>query len=136
MKPSGLRLGRFLNKFNFTKVFLIYKYIEACNIKYKFKSVFKGAAALTSRSFKEGDFVKVIDLLNKGVEIGLEAQKLSSKLTIKSNLFIDNQVCKFRTLSFGSYLLISLLKLSISIYYISNLVNCCDVSEWLTFFYP
>ncbi|XP_065666453.1 serine hydroxymethyltransferase, mitochondrial-like [Hydra vulgaris] len=38
-----------------------------------------GAAAHMSRSFKGNNFVKVINLLNNGVEIRLEAQKLTSK---------------------------------------------------------
>ncbi|XP_047136385.1 serine hydroxymethyltransferase, mitochondrial isoform X1 [Hydra vulgaris] len=50
-----------------------------------------GAAALTSRNFKENDFVKVIDLLNKGVEIGLEAQKLTKTLKEYKSIFKTNR---------------------------------------------
>ena len=35
---------------------------------------FVGAPALTSRNFKEDDFVKVVEFLDRGVKIALEAQ--------------------------------------------------------------
>jgi len=36
---------------------------------------------LTSRQFKEEDFVKVIDLIDRAVNIGLQAQQGSSKFS-------------------------------------------------------
>nr|XP_002126094.1 serine hydroxymethyltransferase, mitochondrial [Ciona intestinalis] len=39
-----------------------------------------GAPALTSRDFVEEDFVKVVDFLDKGVEIAIEAKKKTKKL--------------------------------------------------------
>ena len=38
-----------------------------------------GAPALTSRNFKEEDFVKVVEFLDKGVKIALEAQQASGE---------------------------------------------------------
>ena len=35
---------------------------------------FAGAPALTSRNFKEADFVKVVEFLDRGVKIALDAQ--------------------------------------------------------------
>lgn len=34
-----------------------------------------GAPALTSRNFKEGDFVKVVKFIDRGVQIALEVQR-------------------------------------------------------------
>lgn len=39
---------------------------------------FSGAPAMTSRSFKEEEFVKVVELIDRGVEIGLNIQKKQS----------------------------------------------------------
>jgi len=39
-----------------------------------------GAPALTSRGFKEADFVKVADFLHRGIEIALEIQAESGKM--------------------------------------------------------
>ena len=36
-----------------------------------------GTPALTSRQLKETDFIKVIDMVDAGVKIALEAQKLT-----------------------------------------------------------
>lgn len=41
-----------------------------------------GAPALTSRGFNEDDFDKVVEFLDKGVQIGLEAQKSTSMLSV------------------------------------------------------
>lgn len=38
-----------------------------------------GAPALTSRGFKEADFVKVVDFLDRGVKIALDIQKKVGK---------------------------------------------------------
>ena len=38
-----------------------------------------GAPALTSRNFKEEDFVKVVEFIDRGVKIALEAQKSTGK---------------------------------------------------------
>jgi glycine hydroxymethyltransferase len=38
-----------------------------------------GSPALTSRGFKEADFVKVADFLHRGVQIGLDLQAKSGK---------------------------------------------------------
>ena len=38
-----------------------------------------GAPALTSRNFKEEDFVKVVQFIDRGVKIALEAQKSTGK---------------------------------------------------------
>ena len=43
------------------------------------KLYLSGAPALTSRNFKEEDFRKVIELLDRGVEIAIDAQAKSSK---------------------------------------------------------
>lgn len=40
---------------------------------------FTGVPALTSRNFKEADFVKVVEYLDRGVKIGLEAQSATGK---------------------------------------------------------
>ena len=40
---------------------------------------FTGAPALTSRNFKEADFVKVVEYLDKGVKIALEAQSTTGE---------------------------------------------------------
>ena len=53
---------------------------------------FLGAPALTTRGFKEGDFARVVDLLDAGVKIAVKAHKSTSKsheLTfIFSHLFL------------------------------------------------
>lgn len=41
--------------------------------------VYTGAPALTSRGLKEKDFEKVVDLLDKGVQISVQAQAKTSK---------------------------------------------------------
>ena len=45
---------------------------------------FAGAPALTSRNFKEADFVKVVEYLDRGVKIALEAQSATGKKECKS----------------------------------------------------
>ena len=45
-----------------------------------------GAPALTSREFKEDDFVKVVELLDIGVDIAIQAQKNISKYLTISKL--------------------------------------------------
>ena len=40
---------------------------------------YTGVPALTSRNFKEADFVKVVEYLDRGVKIGLEAQSATGK---------------------------------------------------------
>ena len=40
---------------------------------------FAGVPALTSRNFKEEDFVKVVEFLDQGVKIALEAQQASGE---------------------------------------------------------
>ena len=40
---------------------------------------FSGTPALTSRNFKEKDFVCVVEYIDRAVKIGLQAQKKSSK---------------------------------------------------------
>ena len=40
---------------------------------------FVGVPALTSRNFKEADFVKVVEYLDRGVKIALEAQSATGK---------------------------------------------------------
>lgn len=39
-----------------------------------------GSPALTSRNLKESDFEKVVDFIDAGVQITIEAQKSSGKL--------------------------------------------------------
>ena len=39
-----------------------------------------GAPALTSRNMKNEDFVKVIDFIDRAVEIGIQAQQGTSKI--------------------------------------------------------
>ena len=43
-----------------------------------------GTPALTSRQFKEQDFVKVVDFLDVGVEIALEAQRKTGECILVS----------------------------------------------------
>ena len=43
-----------------------------------------GTPALTSRQFKENDFIKVVEFIDVGIEIALDAQK-------KTGLLILNQ---------------------------------------------
>ena len=45
---------------------------------------FVGAPALTSRNFKEADFVKVVEYLDRGVKIALEAQSATGMKECKS----------------------------------------------------
>lgn len=40
---------------------------------------FAGAPALTSRNFKEGDFVKVVKFIDRGVQIALEVQRATGE---------------------------------------------------------
>ena len=47
---------------------------------------FVGVPALTSRNFKEADFVKVVEYLDRGVKIALEAQSATGKIEYKSLL--------------------------------------------------
>ena len=44
---------------------------------------------MTSRSFKEEEFVKVVELIDRGVEIGLNIQKKQSK-SKNSFLFVHS----------------------------------------------
>ena len=41
--------------------------------------IFPGAPALTSRNFKEEDFVQVVEFLDQGVQIAVEAQEKTGK---------------------------------------------------------
>lgn len=41
-----------------------------------------GAPALTSRNFKEADFVKVVEYLDRGVKIALEAQTATGEACV------------------------------------------------------
>ena len=47
--------------------------------RWSLSSCFVGAPALTSRNFKEADFVKVVEYLDRGVKIALEAQSATGK---------------------------------------------------------
>ena len=40
---------------------------------------FTGVPALTSRNFKETDFVEVINLLDRGIDIAIQAKQKTSK---------------------------------------------------------
>lgn len=40
-----------------------------------------GAPAMTSRGMKEKDFEKICEFLDRGVQIGINAKKYSSKLS-------------------------------------------------------
>lgn len=42
-----------------------------------------GAPALTSRQFKEADFVKVVEFMDEGFKIGLDVKKKTGKLKFK-----------------------------------------------------
>ena len=42
-----------------------------------------GAPALTSRNFKEDDFVKVIEYLDRGVKIAVEAQSATGRALLE-----------------------------------------------------
>jgi glycine hydroxymethyltransferase len=44
-----------------------------------------GAPALTSRQLKEADFVKVVELLDRGVSIAAEAKKKSGRYSLLWN---------------------------------------------------
>jgi len=46
-----------------------------------------GVPALTSRNFKEADFVKVVEYLDRGVKIALEAQNATGRIEHKAGLF-------------------------------------------------
>ena len=41
-----------------------------------------GVPALTSRNFKEADFVEVINFLDRGLEIAIDAKSKTSKLIL------------------------------------------------------
>lgn len=41
-----------------------------------------GAPAMTSRGMKEKDFEKICEFLDRGVQIGINAKKYSSKLSV------------------------------------------------------
>lgn len=41
-----------------------------------------GAPALTSRQFKEADFVQVVELMDEGFKIALDVKKKTGKSTV------------------------------------------------------
>jgi hypothetical protein len=47
-----------------------------------------GAPALTSRELKEADFVKVVELLDRGVAIAAQAKKKSGRDSLKWNCVV------------------------------------------------
>jgi len=47
-----------------------------------------GAPALTSRQLKEADFVKVVELLDRGVAIAAQAKKKSGRDCFKWNCVV------------------------------------------------
>ncbi|XP_064614014.1 serine hydroxymethyltransferase, mitochondrial-like [Liolophura sinensis] len=53
-----------------------------------------GAPALTSRGFNEADFDKVVEFLDKGVQIGLEAQKSTKTLKEFKSYLLENDTIK------------------------------------------
>ncbi|KAK3106308.1 hypothetical protein FSP39_017462 [Pinctada imbricata] len=53
-----------------------------------------GAPAMTSRGMKESEFVRIMELLDKGVQIGLKAQKHSKTLKEFREVVITNEEIK------------------------------------------
>ena len=51
-----------------------------------------GAPALTSRHFKEDDFVKVVEFLDRGVKIALEAQHLTGETDTLIDIWLSASV--------------------------------------------
>lgn len=49
-----------------------------------------GAPALTSRQFCEADFVKVVDFIDEGIEIGLDVKKKTTKLQDFKNFLLED----------------------------------------------
>lgn len=47
--------------------------------------ILTGAPALTSRQLKEADFVKVVELLDRGVAIAAQAKQKSGRDSLKWN---------------------------------------------------
>ena len=70
---------------DYIEFFLLnFSVVVVTRLFYKRTIHFLGAPALTSRQFKEKDFVKVIDLLDRAVDIGLQAQQGTSKSLLSS----------------------------------------------------
>ena len=55
------------------------QYKKKTSYETKIPGFLVGAPALTSRNFKEEDFVKVVEFIDRGVKIALEAQKSTGK---------------------------------------------------------
>lgn len=61
-----------------------------------------GAPAMTSRGMKEKDFEKICEFLDRGVQIGINAKKYSSKLSVCEvfcywmKLMKKSLICDFR----------------------------------------
>jgi len=69
-----------------------------------------GAPALTSRQFKEDDFVQVVEFMDEGFKIALDVKKKTGKLTLRR----ESDVTAYNTCL---YLLSLLSKRTEMIYY-------------------